>query len=231
MKEIWKDIPEYEGIYRISNFGNIRTLDRYVTDINKTQFIRGKTLKPFDNGKGYMVVSLHKNGKRKNKYIHRLVAELFLNNYNENLTINHKDFNTKNNKYNNLEVVTQKENIGYSVKNGRYIESNKRKVNKQIEKAIKKVRDKETVILNFYRNGIGINEISKKFHLKYDNVAKIIKEKMKWIIVCVETNEKFDTIKDANKKYNVTTIGDSINGRQKTSAGYHWIKILEEYEG
>lgn len=228
--EIWKDIPEYEGYYQISECGNIRTLDRYVTDEKKTQFIKGKVLKPFDNGKGYMVISLSKDGKRKNHYVHRLVAQSYLKDYSNELKVNHKDFNTKNNNYRNLEMITQKENIRYSIENGRYINANKERPLKNIRRGQKKILENEKNILKMYKSGVGIDKISQKLHLKYENVAKFIKNKMKWIILCVETNETFDTIEEANKKYNVTTISAAINSRQKTSAGYHWIKKLEEYE-
>lgn len=228
MEEIWKDIKNYEGLYQISNFGNVKSFDRYVIDIYKTQFIKGKNIKPFNNGNGYMVVSLAKNGKRKNKYIHRLVAEAFLKNYNNNLTINHKDFNRKNNKYDNLEVVTQKENIMYSFKKGRYNEAWKQNATNRKENAIKKVNDNSKEILKLFDNGKGIDFISRKLHLKYDNVANYIKTKRKTIIECIETREQFNNIKEANEKYNVTTIGDVLNGRQKIAAGYHWVKYIKK---
>ena len=228
MQEIWKDIKGYEGLYQISNLGNVRSLDRYVEDNIKTQFIKGKRLKPFGNGNGYLVISLLKNGKRKNKYIHRLVAEYFIDGYDEDKVINHKDFNRENNDISNLEIVSQKENVMYSLKKGRYEKAYKVITAKHIKRAQDKILNNKEDILKMYENGASINEISKLYHIKFENLSKFIKERLKWTILCIETNEKFDSIKQANDKYGVTTIKDAISGRQKTSANYHWKKYIEE---
>lgn len=229
MKEIWKDIKNYENAYQVSNYGNVRSLDRYVTDKNKIQFIKGKTLKPTNNGNGYLIVSLLSNGKRKNHYVHRLVAQTFFNNYENNLVVNHKDFNKKNNNINNLEIVTTLENIQYSINKNRYKKSIIINSLNREKKAKQKVLENKNKIYELYRKGIGIDNISKQLHLKYDNVANIIKKKFKWCIYCEETKETFEFIKDANKKYSVTTISAVINKKQKTAANYHWKKILKEY--
>ena len=105
MKEIWKDIPNYEGLYQASNLGRIKSL--------RSNLI----LSQIDNSKGYLYVTLSINGKRKNEYVHRLIAKTFLQNYDENKVTNHKNYNKKDNNINNLECITQKENIRYSIKN------------------------------------------------------------------------------------------------------------------
>lgn len=100
MDEIWADIPEYEGIYQISNFGNVRSLDRtrwvksrYGGDMLRTD--KGKRLIPNDNGYGYLQIHL-RSGKRKEvKYIHRLVAEAFCVKPDGCNEVNHKDHNRK----------------------------------------------------------------------------------------------------------------------------------------
>lgn len=100
MKEIWKDIKGYEGLYQVSNLGNVKSL--------KTN----KNLYYSNSNNGYLRVGLFKN-KRKMFSIHRLVAENFIPNPNEYLVVNHKDFNQKNNKVDNLEWCTSKENNNY----------------------------------------------------------------------------------------------------------------------
>lgn len=97
--EMFKSIKNYDG-YEISNLGRVRK--------------GNKILAPTDNGNGYLIIGLHKNNKRTNCYIHRLVATHFIREPKDNEVVNHKDFNTKNNNINNLEWVTQKENINYS---------------------------------------------------------------------------------------------------------------------
>lgn len=109
--EQWKNIKNYEGFYQISNLGKVKSI---TFRNNKTTFKREKILKVYDNGNGYLYVSLSKNNKRKNHYIHRLVAEQFLINNNSKPTINHKDYNTHNNNAKNLEWCTQKENVNHS---------------------------------------------------------------------------------------------------------------------
>ena len=79
-KEIWKDIKGYEGLYQVSSFGNVKSLDRYVDGINGSKrLMTGRILKHQKDGNGYHVVHLSKLGKVKNNKIHWLVAETFLN--------------------------------------------------------------------------------------------------------------------------------------------------------
>lgn len=110
-EEIWKPIREYESEYAISNKGRIKSLS---FRNNQTTKQREKIMKPFDNGSGYLVISLKKGGKVKNKYIHRLVAEAFLENYLPGMVVNHIDYNKRNNCVENLEWCTQKENTHHS---------------------------------------------------------------------------------------------------------------------
>ncbi len=111
MAETWKDIKGYEGLYQISNGGKVRSL---IFRNNKTQIKRTKELTLTDNGNGYLIVGLSKNGKKKNHYIHRLVAECFVSKKSDTNIVNHKDYNCKNNNADNLEWCTQKENVIYS---------------------------------------------------------------------------------------------------------------------
>ena len=119
MKEIWKPIKGYEGLYEVSNFGRVKRLSRKVNDYRgeNTRIIKEKILSPFDNGKGYLVITLVKNKKKNNHYIHRLVAFAFLPNPNHFEYVNHLDYNTKNNEVSNLEFCTQKTNVNYSKEN------------------------------------------------------------------------------------------------------------------
>ena len=107
MKEIWKDIKNYEGLYQISNFGRIKSFYKHKN---------GKILKT-EIRNTYEVIQLIKNKKRKSFQIHRLVAEAFLKNKNNLPIINHKDFNRLNNNVENLEWCTQKHNVNYSKQN------------------------------------------------------------------------------------------------------------------
>ena len=114
MNEQWKDIAGYEGRYQISNKGRVKSLQKW--NVSKRQFQScEEILNPTDNGHGYLIVGLKNRGYRKSYYIHRLVAEAFIDNTNKAKVVNHKDFNKKNNDVDNLEWVTQKENVLYSL--------------------------------------------------------------------------------------------------------------------
>ena len=113
MKEVWKDIKGYEGLYQISNYGNVRSLDKIIVDKYKKYLMKGKQLK-LNIRNTYYVINLVKNKKRKSFQVHRLVAEAFLSNPNNYKIVNHKDENPLNNNVDNLEWCTQKHNVNHS---------------------------------------------------------------------------------------------------------------------
>ena len=84
-KEVWKDIPGFEGEYQASTFGRIRSLDVLKEYINFkgtccTQRKNGKILKPYPQAGGYMTVTLYKNGVEEFWFVHRLLAITFIEN-------------------------------------------------------------------------------------------------------------------------------------------------------
>lgn len=105
LKVEWKLIEGFDGIYSVSNYGEVRN--------NRT----GKLMKPSKNEKGYLHINLMKNGKRKNMRINRLVAQVFIPNPENKPQVNHIDFNRANNCVSNLEWVTGKENCSHSAAN------------------------------------------------------------------------------------------------------------------
>lgn len=119
-EEEWRAIPEYEGIYEVSNFGNVRSLPRYKRgNFDSKVFIEGKAIKQVKNNRGYYIVQLSKNNKVKNFSVHRLVATAFIPNPNSFPQINHKDEDKTNNRASNLEWTTLKRNINYGTRNKR----------------------------------------------------------------------------------------------------------------
>lgn len=116
MDEMWKAVDGFDGFYEISNMGRIRSLDRICgkmpsgADRNWT----GKMMTPVDNGRGYLIIHLKRDGKRYIRYIHRLVAEAFLEKPAGCNVVNHIDYNTRNNSCTNLEWCTQKANVQHS---------------------------------------------------------------------------------------------------------------------
>lgn len=107
MKEVWKNIKGYLRQYQVSNLGNVRSLDRYCSTGFKPGIVRKQQI----SNSGYSFVTLWKNGKRKNKFVHRLVAETFIPNKNNKKETNHIDGNKLNNTVSNLEWCTGSENM------------------------------------------------------------------------------------------------------------------------
>lgn len=108
--EIWKDIPNYEGIYQASNMGRIKSLER----IDALGYrLKEKILKPTINHKGYYKVPLYKNSKVKKYSVHRLVYEAFNGQIPEGLQVNHINEIKTDNRLENLNLMTCKENINY----------------------------------------------------------------------------------------------------------------------
>ena len=111
--EIWKDVVGFEGLYKVSNKGNVFSVGRRDTIGRKCG---GRMLKPLSHKVGYLQVQLHKNGKMKNKYIHRLVAEAFIPNHNNLPEVNHIDEIKDNNELSNLEWCTRQYNNNHGTR-------------------------------------------------------------------------------------------------------------------
>lgn len=103
MKEEWKDIKEYEGIYEVSNFGKVRSL----------KFGKVKIRNGYKDSNGYLQIDLWNKGKKRMFLIHRLVAQAFLNNPNNYEEVNHMDKNIENNSVYNLEYCNRIYNVRY----------------------------------------------------------------------------------------------------------------------
>lgn len=119
MQEIWKDVEGYEGLYQVSNLGNIKSLNRYVNSVvgkNGKKIINGKIIKT-TNRNGYKIVGLSKFNKRKSLAVHRLVCEAFIRKIKSEEVVNHIDYDKTNNNLKNLEIVTQLQNVTHSIKN------------------------------------------------------------------------------------------------------------------
>lgn len=115
MEEIWKDIKGYEGLYQVSNFGNVKRVTNYVLLKNgDKRLVKGKIMHQRLQNKGYFQVGLCKRGKAKLFSVHRLVATAFIPNPCNLPHINHKDSNRKNNYVENLEWCTPSYNAKYS---------------------------------------------------------------------------------------------------------------------
>ena len=108
--EEWKAVPGYEGLYEVSNKGNVRN-------------VRRNKLLRLQKNQGYIKVWLYKNGIVTGLRVHRLVAQAFIPNPDNLLEVNHKDEDKTNNSVDNLEWCTRKYNVNYGTRNIRMRET------------------------------------------------------------------------------------------------------------
>lgn len=115
MKEIWKDVHGYDGLYQVSNTGRVRKLRFINNRVNKEKTF---LITPQLLDTGYYKVMLYKDGKYKNALVHRLVACAFIPEETGRTCVNHKDGNKENNFVSNLEWCTYGENMKHAYRTG-----------------------------------------------------------------------------------------------------------------
>lgn len=126
---MWKDVIGYEGLYQVSDEGQVRSYGKYIqVRPNCTIYREGKILWPEVCKNGYLRVQLYKDNSRNHKLIHRLVAEAFIPNPNNLETVNHKNENKQDNSIDNLEWMSAVDNIRYGTGIQRKSSSKKRPV-------------------------------------------------------------------------------------------------------
>lgn len=167
MKEEWKDVKGYEGIYEISNLGNVKS------------FYSGKIISQKKNNRGYMVVDLYKNRQRKSFLVHRIVAISFLNKDKLCNDVNHIDENKENNCVENLEWCTHKENVNKWCKN------NTEKVGRKQFKSTEKYRKLDMNISMFNKDGSFI-----KTYTRASDIKKELNKDISCIIQCCDGKRK-----------------------------------------
>ncbi len=170
--EVWKNIED--SYYQVSNLGRIKSLERYVNTGKGQRLVSEKILKECFDKDGYCILCLRIDAEKKMYKIHRLVAEYFLYKINDEYnTVNHKDFDKKNNKVENLEWVSNMANTRHY---------HKRENKKCVGVSYSKQKDKYTarVTHNNKRIYLGIfnteeEAIKKYYDYVFDNNLKIQK--------------------------------------------------------
>lgn len=114
----WRDVPGYEGFYKVSDCGQVLSVERRVPHRNGPKRVAERVLRQNTDKDGYKTVVLQKFGRTKTLKVHRLVALTFLGC--SSLQVNHIDMNKANNLLSNLEFVTLKENAQHARKHKTY---------------------------------------------------------------------------------------------------------------
>lgn len=229
MKEIWKDIPGFEGYYSISNKGRVLSIRT------------GKMKKPSTyNNKSYPTVSLWVNGIPTRKSIHRLVAELFIPNPENKTQVNHIDGDKTNYSINNLEWVTPSENMTHAFKNNL--------VDFQVGEQCSWAKLTENDVLKIFElknNGMSNLEISKRFNISNSQVSNIFLNKrwkqLETPEVKLETKytkgqkikdqygNVYNTMTEAAKKLNLSigNISMVLDGKRNHTGGFIFTRAEE----
>ena len=243
--ELWKDIEGFEGLYQVSTWARVRSLDRWITYKNGVKrFFKSEILKPSYNKDGYLIVYLYKNGKRTSFLVHRLVARAFIPNPDNLPLINHKDEVKDNNYPYNLEWCTDEYNKNYGTA-----------IKRRAEKLSKKVYqyDLKGNLINVWastmdcdRNGYESGNISscclgklkthKNFIWSYKPIENFDINNYSYNY---KNRKGFKKVYQYDKDYNLIKIWDSAaeasrngfdnaniskccSGKQKTHKGYIW---------
>lgn len=197
--EIWKQINGYEGLYEVSNLGNVRSVERRVWSRGFYITLKGKPKKYVIDKRGYCIVFLSKDGVEKNYRVHRLVANAFVPNPYNKPEIDHINTNKLDNRSENLKWVTSKENSANTISRKKQLDS----WNDELKRQIIETRR---------RNG-GKNAPIRVYQYTLDG----------------EFVAEYPTIKDAKMALGTNNnIGQAVDREDKTSCGYLWRSKKEE---
>lgn len=160
LKEVWRDIDGFEGLYQVSNLGRVKSLKRAY---HPTESIISQKIHLVGNYK-MVIVNLWKDGKNHVHRVHRLVANAFIENPNNYGYVNHIDSNSTNNDISNLEWCTAKQNADHGMRFGR--------VSERVKVSSKQCLE----IAQMYDSKVPIKEIAKIYGITHRNVYKYAKE-------------------------------------------------------
>lgn len=165
---IWNAVVGYEGLYEVSNMGDVRSLEIYVNCKGGAKRLsKGRMMPIRKNNRGYCTVSLHHNNKTNRFLLHRIVAEAFIPNPNNLPQVNHLDEDIENNSVTNLEWVSDDDNKRHS----------------SIENGGTQRPKRPVVVTNIETNEVccfgGLREAERALGLEHKSALSVVKGKQK----------------------------------------------------
>lgn len=208
--EIWKDVKHYEGLYQVSNYGRVKSLERdtFMPDGTRNGHITEHIMPQHSNfnkktgSGGYMTVILYKYNKGKKEFVHRLVAMAFIPNPDNLPQVDHINTDKLDNTVENLRWVTAKQNCWNPLTREKTKKADRSKCGAKGE-----------------RNGATTHREKNLF----------VQQSKK--VICVETGEIFNSILEASRsvgKKSSSLISACCRGKSKTAYGYHWEYYKEQ---
>lgn len=223
MKEIWKDIEGYEGLYQVSNLGRVKSLDRIiVTKMNISRLMKGKILTIVPDPNNYMKVLLSKEGKQQIYLLHRLVAQAFIPNPDNKPEIDH--INTD--RTDNTVWLNEDGSVNYDKTNLKWA-TRKENCNNPLTKEKIAAFDRTRVFSTETRQKISL---ALKGKIKSPETIEKVRQKIMKPILQLSLNgdiiKRWDSATEAKNMLGIKTISDCLRNRSKTAGGYIW-----KYEG
>lgn len=168
-RETFIDIPGYEGLYQVSDFGRVKSVLRLVPSGRRECWYLGKTLAPTPNTKGYLRVTLSKDSHAKTFMVHRLVLVAFSGSQPRNMEANHKNGERADNRLENLEWLGHADNMRHS-----YTVLGRKRLIGNSNRNAKMTWGKVDTIREMYDSGVPRHEIAHRFELSFSCIDAIV---------------------------------------------------------
>lgn len=212
--ELWKDIGGYEGIYKVSNYGRIMSLERDVRRRDGISFHFKQRIVKYKKARGYDCVGLSNENVIKYFRVHRLVAIAFIPNHENLPQINHKDENPHNNMVSNLEWCTASYNLNYGNHNKNLSDARKRKFKNDFEFA-----QKMRKILSESRKKESWKIAQRKSQLVNSNCKKVLQYSLNGDFI-----REYHSTQEAYRQTGIYSqnIGQVCLGRKHKAGGFIW---------
>jgi DNA-binding XRE family transcriptional regulator len=210
--EVYVDIPGYEGYYQVSNYGNVRSLDRVIKEkTGKTQTLKDRILKQRTNPSGYYYIGLGKNGSKATFAIHQLVAQAFLDNPNNKPTVNHITGIKTDNNVSNLEWATYSENLEHAYNSGLRASVSSKALGKKNYKRKLKTEQVLEIKHLLAAGNMTHKEIAKKYGVSRSTVGNINSNRY-WSHITVSNAKcsKKSTTRNSGSKNNFSKLDESL---------------------